>query len=169
MTALENRDALGFLIKASNEYSLDLVYWNISTLQSLGIYEVTLLHAFTATRTNNRKWPIHELRYLFEAADRARLKAAGDPLAGSGPFTIYRGVAGRGPARCVRGFSWSVSLDRAHWFASRLRHLHDPAVYQLRVDESSVLAYTNSRKEDDFIIMPSASMKPVRVAAPGHH
>jgi hypothetical protein len=167
--ALETRNALGFLSYASNEYSLELVYCNAGPLESLGIYEVALLEAFTATRTNNRKWPIHELRWLFENADISRLRAAGDPLPSSGRFTIYRGVAGRGPARRVGGFSWTGSLDKARWFADRAGQwgLYDPAVYQLTVDESSILAYVNHRQEDEFIIVPSASMKPDRIDAVG--
>jgi hypothetical protein len=165
--ALESRDIGLFLGSAGNEHSLRLVYWNLDTLKTLGLFEPALLHAFTASRTNNCRWPLPELRYLFEKADRAQLTAASDPLPGDGPFTIYRGVAGRGSGRRIRGFSWTASLDQAQWFADRAGKwgLHDPAVHRVTVNEADVLAYVGShRNEDEFIVMPSAAMKPKRIS-----
>jgi hypothetical protein len=159
-------DVLAFLGFASNEFSLDLVYWNMEDLKALSLYEPALLQAFTATRTNNHRWPLPEIRSLFDQCDRTRLKQAGDPLPGPGPFRIYRGVGGRGPARRVCGFSWTGSLERARWFADRAVGwgLHDPGVYQITVDESYVFAYVGShRNEAEFIVMPSPAMKPKRI------
>jgi len=48
LRALEARDPIGFLGKANNMCSLYLVYFNCSLLQALGMYEVTLLQAFTS-------------------------------------------------------------------------------------------------------------------------
>jgi hypothetical protein len=102
---------------------------------------------------------------MFRVADRARLRAAGDPLP-EPPFTLYRGVAGRGPARRVRGFSWTASRERGPWFADRFTSLlHDPAVYTITVGEESILAYVNERQEEEFIVDPLAlGHRPVRVS-----
>jgi len=96
VSALERGDYLGFLIKAANTSSLELVYFNAHALQELGIYEPALLGAFSATRPNNRRWPLGELKAMFELANRERLRAAGSPLPSPGPYTLHRGVAERG-------------------------------------------------------------------------
>src|SRR5712691_9966584 len=97
--ALRDKDALGFPCRASNDYGLDLVYHNQGILLGLGIYEDALLHAFTDVRTNTAHFPVWRLRFLFWRADRHRLRKAGDPFPGPGPYTLYRGVAGVGAAR----------------------------------------------------------------------
>lgn len=159
--ALDDGDLIGFFIKASNEHSLSLVYKNMFVLQERGLYEKALLHAFIATRTNNHGWPLDVIRFLFDIADRDRLFEAGDPLPGPGPFTLYRGVAGRGRARRVRGFSWTASLDKAWWFAERFAV--DAAVFQVTVSIVDVLAYSNEREEQEFLVSLPDSVKPVRI------
>ncbi len=170
VAALDAGDAGGFLVTASNEYGLDLVYFNMTELQARGLYERALLDAFIDTRTNNRHWPLRELMGMFEIADRERLRAAGDPLPGPGPFTIYRGVAGRGRARRVRGLSWTRSLERAQWFADRgpWFGLKDPAVFRVTVEANDVLAYCNGsyREEEEFIVLLPESARPIRVTRP---
>ncbi len=162
IAALEEGNSTGFLIGASNEDSLSLVYKNIFLLRDRGLYEKTLLDAFIATRTNNHGCRLDTLRLLFDIADRDRLLAAGDPLPGPGPFTIFRGVAGKGRARRVRGLSWTGSLEKAQWFARRL-YLPDPAVFQVTVSIEDVLAYSNEREEQEFIVLLPDSAKPVRL------
>jgi len=162
IAALEEGNATGFLLPASNEYHLHLVYRNHGALLKRGIYETALFDAFINPRVNNRHWPMDDLRFMFEIADRDRLRAAGDPLPGPGPFTIFRGVAGKGPARRVRGLSWTGSRKKALWFARRL-YLPDPAVFQVTVSIEDVLAYSNEREEQDFTVLLPDSAKPVRL------
>jgi hypothetical protein len=153
--AFEKGDALGFVGKAErgNTDWLWIVWFNIVPLKARGIYEKALLVAFSGTRTNNRRWPLDELRFLFEQADRARLRAAGDPLPGPGPFTLYRGVSGRGRARRVRGFSWTADLDLSCWFAGRYG-LVLPTVFRGEFAEEDVLVYTraNNRGEQEYLV-----------------
>jgi hypothetical protein len=47
-----------------------------------------LLEAFMGIRTNNHRFPLVDLRDMFARADRERLRRAGDPLPGPGPFTL---------------------------------------------------------------------------------
>lgn len=161
------RDAGGFLSKASNEHGLDLVMRNMAALKEQAMYEHALLIAFIGTRTNNKMWPLDWLRYLFELADRSRLLAAGDPLPEGDYFTIYRGVAGRGPARRVKGLSWTADKDRAEWFADRAARwqLHDPAVYTATVSRADVWAYVNEREEEEFIVLLSPDAKVRRIGS----
>ena len=151
--ALEAGDVERWLIHAANDHGLSLVAENWLLLRELGCYERALLQAYTGTRVNNRQWSLRELDCLFAMADMPRLRAAGDPLPGPGPFTLYRGVAGRGAARRVRGYSWSGSRDVAIWYAQRLEFLACPAVLEVTVDESNILAYLNRRQEDEFLAM----------------
>jgi hypothetical protein len=58
--------------------------------------------------------------------------------------------------------SWTGRLDRARWFARRM-DLADPAVFRAVVEERHVLACVNGRSEDEFIILLSADVRPVRV------
>ncbi len=99
-------------------------------------------------------------------ADRERLRAAEGPLPGPGPFTVYRGVAGRGRQRNVRGFSWTGTLDLARWFAGRAAYvfsrLADPTVFVLTVPVDAVLFYTNDRQEDEYVL-DVASLRPRRL------
>ena len=162
--ALAAGDVFGFLGQTDNDDSLELVCRNAAALLTRGVYERALLDAFTGARVNHARWPQTELRFLFERANRDRLCAAGDPLPGPGPFTLYRGVAGRGAARRVRGLSWTASLDRAKFFASRFS-LHDPAVFRATVTERDVLAYVNDRNEQEFIVLLPADVRTVRLRA----
>ena len=161
MAAVQRGDAVGFLC-CDNIQSLDLVAGNLQRLRAIGLYEAALLSAFTATRTNNLRWPMGELLWLFDTADRARLRVAGDALPGPGPFSLYRGVAGRWPGRRVRGLSWTGSLERAQWFASRFS-LEHPAVYRATVSDDHVLAYVNDRNEQEFIVRLPSSVRPKRM------
>ena len=164
---LEAGDVVSFLVSAGSSYSLELVANNILALKERGLYEPALHEAVTATSTNNATWPMTSLRELFEWADRSRLRAAGDPLPGMGPFTMYRGVAGRGPARRVRGLSWTASAQQAWWFADRYAQvcdLADPAVFCMTVPEDAVLTYSNARQEEEFLVLVPRAARPKRVA-----
>lgn len=165
--AFVDGNAVGFLCCAPNTYSMQMVANNVLALAQRGIYENALVQAITATRTNNRHWPLSVFRDLFRWADRARLLAAGDPLPGTGPFTLYRGVAGKTEReRRVRGISWTGTLAKAAWFADRGWGLPNPAVYKCVLDSKHVLAYVNDRKEDEYIVLLPRSATVERVALP---
>jgi hypothetical protein len=155
VTYLADGDVEAFLSTATNEAGLALVFANTEALQRREVYEQALVCAFTSTRTSNRRWTTSVLAELFKQADRQRLRAAGEPLPGPGPFTVYRGVAGCGRARRVRGFSWTLSEERAGWFANRYA-LPDPAVYQATVDADDVLFYYNGRSENEIVVLPAS-------------
>jgi hypothetical protein len=157
--ALERRDVEGFLSSASgNEFGIDLLAANVPLLKELGIYERGLLSALIGSRTNNY---LHQnvIPWLIEKSDRTKLRAAGDPLPGAGPFKLYRGVAGRGRARHVRGLSWTASFDCAAWFARRYS-LPNPTVLRVHIDEDHVLAYLTGRGEQEFVVALPPSKRP---------
>lgn len=66
-------------------------------------------------------------------------------------FTIYRGVAvGRNP----NGLSWTKNKNTATWFAHRFDNHSDSKGYvqSAIVSKTDVLAYFNSRNEDELVI-----------------
>jgi len=148
------------------ELDLALIAENARELRKLDLYERELLDAFV--RTNHADWSLSALRRPFAQADRARLRAAGDPLPGTGPFRIYRGVAGPEPERRVLGLSWTQSIEQARWFAEtnarRFDRDHgDPGVYCVMVGEGDVLAYIDRREEGEFIVSLPAVTTPERL------
>lgn len=165
--AFEEGNAVGFLCRAPNEYAILLVAKNIIRLLERGIYEKTLLEAITATSTNNRHIRLDYFKRLFAYANPERLRAAGDPLPGGGPFTLYRGVAGTGRSRRVRGISWTADFERAVWFA-KWHPLPDPGVYQAVVPAKYVLARAHEgfRNEDEYLVLLPKHIKVERLTSP---
>jgi hypothetical protein len=154
-----------FLGKADSGAGLLLVWMNRRLLLKLGGYEQALLYAYIGCRDNWWDYPLAHLRLLFQLADRTKLRAAGDPLPGPGPFTLYRGVAGSQRVSRIRGYSWTTSLERAQWFAKRYADkVPDPQVYRIEVPERAVLAYTNKRHEQEFFVQVPTRLQPERVA-----
>jgi hypothetical protein len=114
------------------------------------------------TRTNNY-WHYGDIRHMLTDADKERFRAAGDPLPSAGPFKLYRGVAGLRGHRAIGGYSWTSSIDVAAWFANRFSAmLPDPAVYTLWVPEEYVMAYTDGRQEQEFIVQLPWMCQPKR-------
>lgn len=161
--AFDEGDAVGLLCKMDNMNGLAFVYDNLHALKARGIYEECLVQAFISCRVNNRDWDQDVLALMFGRGDRDKLRAAGAPLPGTGPFTLYRGVAGRGRARRLRGMSWTASLPVACWFANR-NGLESPAVVSTDVPATEVLCYVDDRHEEEFIIMPPAEVRHVRLS-----
>jgi hypothetical protein len=142
----------------SNTRSMCFVADNYPMLKQAGVYEKALLHAWIGTRTNFSNWSFPVLEFLFEYADGKTLLECGEPLPGNGPFTVYRGIAGRGPARRIRGISWTTSLERAIWFAKRF-NFQKPTVFSATVEKSMVYLYTNERQEAEFLCKIPSDLK----------
>ncbi len=141
------------LMLLENTAELVFVCDNLLWLKALGKYEHALLNAYIDTRLNFSRWPLSQLRNLFHLADRPALLAAGDPLPGPGPFVVFRGVAGRGAKRHLRGISWTADRDKAIWFAKRfaVTGIEGPTVFQTEIEAARVYAYTNGRSEQEFL------------------
>jgi hypothetical protein len=152
--AYNRRDGRDFaLCGYSSGSMIDLLRDNVEALLNRDMYEGTLAQAFVGCKINNGRYSVKELEHLLQRADRKRLIAAGQPLPSRGPFTVYRGVSGRGRCRRVRGFSWSLSLDVACSFAARGPEI-DQAVYQTKITESEVFFFWSERWEDELVCRP---------------
>jgi len=162
LRALDDGDALALFRYANNSnLAPGILFHNIRPLKARGCYERALLHALTMPSFNLHHVPEVVLRCLVTVADRAALRACGDPLRSTGPFTVYRGVAGRGRARRVPGLSWTFSRPTAAWFARRLA-LPDPAVFRLVATEAQVLAYVTNRQEEELLVLGDRTSQPIR-------
>jgi hypothetical protein len=144
-------DAAGVMFSVGgNTRLLPFVFDNVLALRARGILEPCIVDAYTATRTNFAGWSLSAMQSVFDMADKAKLRAAGNPLPLGEQFTVYRGISGEGKFRKPSGYSWTDDLDRAVWFAKRYG-LEDPAVYQATVAAADVLFFSNDRNERDFV------------------
>lgn len=157
--ALKAGDVQTFLAAVPTRQTLMFWLLNARLLRQLGLYEAGLVDAYISHNMNNHQYPLWMLREWFRHAERAKLRTAGDPLPGPGPYRLYRGVAGTGPARCVRGISWTLDQARADWFARRWGFT-DPAVYAVTIPERRVLVYVNVRHEQEMLVLLGRADRP---------
>jgi hypothetical protein len=72
--------------------------------------------------------------------------------------TVYRGV---GHPDHIRGLSWTLSVERAVWFANRradTSYSPKPSVATGRVEKADVIAYLSIRDEQEVVALPDAVM-----------
>jgi hypothetical protein len=142
------------LVNMPSTQWMALVTNSIGELIENGVYEKFLLQAYGGCTLNYHNWELQDLRELFEIADRNKLLEEGDPLPGPGPFTIYRGVAGKGSNRKERGISWTGDFEMAVWYARRFEILlNEPTVYETLVQREHVLTFDNSSEESEFLCL----------------
>jgi hypothetical protein len=135
---------------------LDFLLANLRYLKKQDLYEATLVDVYQEPASNLRHVPRDIFLRLFLLADPKQLgwieHARPDPP----PTTLYRGVAGRGRARRLRGLSWTSSLECACWFALRYEQ-PDPAVFRIPFAPRQVVMYLDGRNEDEYVtIVPKA-------------
>lgn len=65
-------------------------------------------------------------------------------------ITIYRGL--QGPKAKVRALSWSLSYEKALWFAKRFNY--NGKLYKTQISKSDIYAYDNSMGEEEIIVKP---------------
>jgi hypothetical protein len=150
----EDGDVGSFLMSTGGRGSqLGLVADNFPMLKKRGIYEECLLWAFTGTRWNSHKWSPSVLKFLFDYADKQKLRDAGETIPNQPIFQIYRGIAGDKHRR-PSGYSWTLSLDVACWFATRF-DLPKPSVLVSEILRDDILAYVGDRGEGELICRPT--------------
>lgn len=63
---------------------------------------------------------------------------------------IYRGI--QGPKAKVKALSWTLSLDKAKWFAKRFDY--NGKVFKTKISKKDIYAYCNGMGEEEIIIKP---------------
>ncbi len=71
----------------------------------------------------------------------------------SGELTIFRGRAGDEEHP---GMSWTLSREKAEWFARRSPRYGDPVVYTATVEAEHALGYFIGRGESEVVVEPDA-------------
>lgn len=72
-------------------------------------------------------------------------------------ITIYRGLQGKKAK--VRALSWTLSLEKAKWFANRWSNKSD--VYSAKINKKDIFMYENGRNEFEVVVNPT-KLKNVR-------
>ncbi len=161
----QQRRDISVLVSMPKEKCLSFVVDNICLLIERGSYEECLLHAYQVCGVNWHHCSLNFIKSLFSIADRKKLLAHGDPLPDGENYILYRGVAGTGRKRRVKGISWTANPRCAAWFAMRFVEmgvLGDPAVFTITARREDVLSYLGG-KEQEFLILPQPDMKPQKV------
>lgn len=95
-----------------------------------------------------------ELLALFRTADPAVLMDEDEYLQFKqldDTVTVYRGVTSFN-AENIKALSWTLDYEKAVWFAHRFDE--DGKVYEAQIAKEYILAYFNSRKEQEVIVDP---------------
>ncbi len=163
---MQHREPTTELEKVLRQYSwagssevLDVVVDNYRVLRDAGLLEEAFLTAWSYQKWGVPNWDDDFCEFWFAHLDRAALLKAGDPLPPGDSFVVYRGVAGDGVARRVRGYSWTGDEGIARRFA-RLRvenfGLGNPSVYSAVIKREDVLAYIDpsGKNEKEFLLLP---------------
>lgn len=138
---------------------LDIVLDNWRLFREAELLEEAFLDAWTTQKWGSCNWTFPFCRRVFGNLDRKLLLNAGDPLPAGDSFIVYRGVAGIGAKRRVRGYSWSGNQGVAQFFAelrASVFRLHDPAVYSAVIQKEHVLTFIDDSGEKEFLVLPDA-------------
>lgn len=132
------------------------IIFNIEKLVASGKLEKIMINFYTMVNFPMTSFDIERWRYMFDHCNRSRLLAEGDELPkelGS-EFTIYRGQN----LEEVPGISWTLSKEKADWFAKRnemfLGGKGKTDVVDMRVTLDDILYYYNGREEQEVVVSP---------------
>jgi len=159
--AWEKDDIAAILVFLGNDFGIPFVFLHRGPLRMAGLFEKGLLDAYQSVRVNTRHF-YDMMTMMFQFADADKMRAAGSSIPDQESFTLYRGVAGRGRARRVNGFSWTVCPHMAAWFAMRFS-LEDPAVFQINVPKDQIMARLLERGEKEYLLRLPLPSKPKRL------
>lgn len=82
--------------------------------------------------------------------DLSKLKATNSYCNEDNSLTIYRGESSKSNSY-KRALSWTLSKEKAIWFAERFDN-DEPKVYKTKIPINKVLAYFDSRGEEEIIV-----------------
>jgi hypothetical protein len=171
--ALRRGDWRKFLNIANTNVVMSLWYDNRDIMKEMGVYEESLLHAWSRQRMAGSWSFIMLASLLFGNRDKFATLA---PLPASAiepdaKVTVYRGVgkASRETIASFRqsmpewmppqkfGLSWTLDIETARRFA--VRWFGQGVVYKARVGPDAIWAYIDSRQEKECLIPRRSKMK----------
>jgi hypothetical protein len=145
--ALARRDINAFIGAGFPRRRPSLVYSNREQLRRMGLLEQAVVRSLDYAFDSFHDLPIDRRLEMIEMCDRGRLRAAGKPLPGEGPFKVFRGVCGVGPEpRREHGLCWTLDfLIACEWavgeFFDDYRRPEDPRVLVAYVSDPEILWY----------------------------
>lgn len=151
-SALVAGNARALLVAAGLDHALEVVDRNAALMRMRKPWmpETAMVLGWNmASHRCRARWSLDALGRLFGRFDRSLLRRVSDPLPADDAFTLYRGVAGKGPMRKEAGYSWTRSLHHAAWFSARMDYA-DPAVVTTTARPIDVLAYLNHDHLGEF-------------------
>lgn len=86
-------------------------------------------------------WKKADLDYLYSFEDKKKLDSLPDE------FYVYRGLMERAD---LKALSWTLSLDKAIWFATRWNN--KGKVYRGLCKKEDILAYLSCRNEEEIVV-----------------
>jgi hypothetical protein len=171
--ALGRGDWRKFLNIASDKEAMSLWYDNRDIMKEMGVYEESLLHAWSRQRMAGG-WSLNMLASLLlgnrdKFATLAPLPASA--IEPDAKVTVYRGVgkASRETIATLRqsipewkppqkfGLSWTLDIETARRFA--VRWFGQGVVCKARVGPDAIWAYIDSRQEKECLIPLPNKMK----------
>ena len=153
---------------ADSNHVLDLVLDSWPVLHKAGLLEEGFVEAWGTQKWGCPNWTPAFCRTIFAKFDRGTMLRAGDPLPPGDSFIVYRGVAGIGAKRRVRGYSWSAEEGIAKLFAelrAKRFGLPNPSVYSAVIQKEDILTYIDGSNKDEreFLLLPHKLSKLRRV------
>ena len=153
---------------ANSVQVMDIVLDNRRVLRDAGLLEEAFLEAWSTQKFGVPNWTNAFCDVVLGSLQREKLLNAGDPIPPGDSFIVYRGVAGVGRKRRVRGYSWSGDIGVARLFAEIRADRHglpNAAVYSAVIQRQHVLAYINERgrNEQEFLLLPRYFSKIKRI------
>ena len=157
---------------ADSNHVLDLVLDSWPVLHKAGLLEEGFVEAWGTQKWGCPNWTPAFCRTIFAKFDRGTMLRAGDPLPPGDSFIVYRGVAGIGAKRRVRGYSWSAEKGIAKLFAelrAKRFGLPNPSVYSAVIQKEDILTYIDGSNKDEreFLLLPHKLSK-LRCVWPCH-
>ena len=156
--ALDRDDVAACLFTMGSHEYMHFLVKNFHELIGKPVYTELFVNAYTGVQFNTRKIEARTLELLFSLVDRDKARAI-FPSPVDLPEKIYRGVSGHGRARRIRGYSWTGDIEKAKWFATRYP-LFSPAVLEVDPSGVEIVAYSNDRKEDEYICVVPDDVQP---------
>ena len=159
-----SKDVLSIYSMIRNSYKLTFFKY-ISCFLSDKDYAELLADAWTTSENPNQdvNVSLSHAERLFRKANKKLLMTSKEYMVYNNlpeTFTVYRGVAkGRNP----KGMSWTRNRKTAEWFSNRFNIGSESGYVQMATaNKKDVLAYFNSRDEDEIVISTN-SLKNIQI------
>lgn len=164
----QKRNVLDAIRRGDNFYGyipeegFQFIVNNFAILSDIGCLETNWLEAYVHASDFSHT-PLDKLKEIFDKCDKNKLQEI-NPIIPDGlhRFSIFRGCAGN---EHRMGMSWTSSLDKAIWYATKHKEYNDLdnfCVYASVVDKSEIyccLTVYETKEAPEYIAFPKDCWK----------